>query len=443
MTTEEEIQRIESKVLQSIIIKPLIGYKIFILVCVFFVSLGLFFWIKQITLGLGVTGLNTPVFWGVYIVNFVFFIGISHAGTLISSILRITDTQWRTPFTRMAEAITVFSLPFGVGSVVIDLGRPDRLLHTLNFPHLTSPIIWDVLSISTYLITSCLYFYLALVPDIALCRDILKTVSPFKQKVYKTLSLGWQGTPKDWKTLNKILTGMSIFLFALVISVHTNVSFVFGMTLKPGWHTAVIGPYFVLGAIYSGVATVIVVMAILRRVYSLEEIVREEHFQKIGKFLLTLCCFWFYFTVVEVLTTFYGGEAAHMIVFKAKFFEEYAFIFWLMFVLNFIIPFAVLSNFFSLIKLRTIQNMVIVSIIIDIGMWLERYSIIVPSGARPYLPWQTGHYLPTLTEWSITLMLLFGFFLLLGVFIKFFPIITLWELKESVHTSNPNKSEKN
>jgi len=251
--------------------------------------------------------------------------------------------------------------------------------------------------------------------------------------VYKTLSLGWQGTPKDWKTLNKILTGMSIFLFALVISVHTNVSFVFGMTLKPGWHTAVIGPYFVLGAIYSGVATIIVVMAILRRVYSLEEIITQDHFQKIGKFLLTLCCFWFYFTVVEVLTTFYGGEAAHMIVFKAKFFEEYAFIFWLMLVFNFIIPFAVLSNFFSLIKLRSIQNMVIVSIIIDIGMWIERYSIIVPSGARPYLPWQTGHYLPTLTEWSITLMLLFGFFLLLGVFIKFFPIITLWELKESFH----------
>ncbi len=443
MTTDGDIQRIESKVLQSIIIKPSIGYRFFILVCIFFISLGLFLWIKQITLGLGVTGLNTPVFWGVYIVNFVFFIGISHAGTLISSILRITDTQWRTPFTRMAEAITVFSLPFGAGSVVIDLGRPDRLLHPLNFPHLTSPIIWDVLCISTYLITSCLYFYLALVPDIALCRDRLKTVSPFKQKVYKTLSLGWQGTPKDWKILNKILTGMSIFLFALVISVHTNVSFVFGMTLKPGWHTAVIGPYFVLGAIYSGVATVIVVMAILRRVYSLEEIVREDHFQKIGKFLLTLCCFWFYFTVVEVLTTFYGGESAHMIVFKAKFFEEYALIFWLMFVLNFIIPFAVLSNFFSLIKLRTISNMVIVSIIIVIGMWIERYSIIVPSGARPYLPWQSGHYLPTLTEWSITLMLLFGFFLLLGVFIKFFPIITLWELKESVHTPNPNKSEKN
>ncbi|OGS04688.1 MAG: hypothetical protein A3G41_00310 [Elusimicrobia bacterium RIFCSPLOWO2_12_FULL_59_9] len=396
-----------------------------VLACIFL--WGLSAWAWQVKNGLKVTGLNVPVFWGIYLVNFVFFIGISHAGTLISSILRITETEWRRPFTRAAEAITVFSLPFGASSVIVDLGRPERLLNVLLYPHFTSPILWDVVCISTYLVTSCLYFYLALIPDIALCRDRLSTVvHPARVFIYRKLALGWTGTKAQWKMLHKILGGMSVFLFCLVISVHTNVSFVFGLTTKPGWHTAVIGPYFVVGAIYSGVATVIVAMLAIRRFFRLHAYLTDDHFDRIGKFLLALCCFWFYFTFLEFITTFYGRETAHMAVFNAKFFGEYAWLFWTMFACCFLIPLPVLA----IKPLRTVRNLAWVCIVINIGMWLERYSIIVPSGARPYLSWGMSHYTPSWVEWSITAAWFAGFALLFLLFTRLLPILTVWEVKE-------------
>ena len=385
-------------------------------------------WVWQIQEGLGVTGLNRPVFWGVYITNFVFFIGISHAGTLISSILRITNTGWRRPFTRAAEAVTVFSLPFGATCVILDMGRPDRLLHVLRYPHFTSPIIWDVLCISTYLLTSCLYFYLALIPDLAICRDRLTDVRPLQRRLYRWLALGWTGTQAQWRRLNRLLSALCVFLFVLVVSVHTNVSFVFGMTLKPGWHTAVIGPYFVCGAIFSGVAMVILIMALVRKLFHLEAYLTPAHFDKIGKFLLALTCFWFYFTFVEYLTTFYGHIPAEMRVFQAKFFQEFAPLFWAMFILCFILPLPILATR----RGRRIPGLVVASILINVGMWLERYTIIVPSGSRPLLPYPLGHYLPTWVEWSITAGWFAGFALLYLLFTRFLPVLTIWEVKEGL-----------
>lgn len=427
--TRAKLDPVESQILSPLVEKPK-GYfwtAVVILGAIFL--WGLFAWAWQIKNGLKVTGLNAPVFWGIYLINFVFFIGISHAGTLISSILRITETEWRRPFTRAAEAITVFSLPFGASSVIVDMGRPDRLLNVILYPHFTSPILWDVICISTYMVTSLLYFYLALIPDIALCRDKLSSaVGPIRKFIYDKLSLGWTGSESQWKMLHKITAGMSIFLFALVISVHTNVSFVFGLTSKPGWHTAVIGPYFVVGAIFSGVATVILAMVAIRKWFHLEAYLTESHFNSIAKFLLALCCFWFYFTVIEFLTVFYGRETAHMAVFNAKFFGEYAWLFWTMFTCCFLIPLPVLA----IKKFRTIPNLVWVCIVINIGMWLERYSIIVPSGARPYLTWGIGRYTPSWVEWSITVAWFSGFCLLFIIFTRFFPILTVWEVKEGM-----------
>lgn len=429
MVHKHNAANIESEALLPLIAKPGKGFWIAVSCLAGVLFWGLLAWSWQIKNGLKVTGLNVPVFWGIYLVNFVFFIGISHAGTLISSILRITETNWRRPFTRAAEAITVFSLPFGAGSVIVDLGRPDRLLNVILYPHFTSPILWDVLCITTYLVTSCLYFYLALIPDIALCRDRLSSaVGPIRRFLYQKLSLGWTDTEAQWKTLHKIMGAMSVFLFALVISVHTNVSFVFGLTSKPGWHTAVIGPYFVVGAIYSGVATVIMAMAGIRKFFHMEAYLTEDHFDRIGKFLLALCCFWFYFTVVEFITTFYGRETAHMAVFNAKFFGEYAWLFWTMFTCCFLIPLPILA----IRRFRTITNLVWLGIIINIGMWLERYSIIVPSGARPYLSWGIGHYAPSWVEWSITAAWFAGFCLLFLIFTRIFPILTVWEVKEEI-----------
>ncbi|MCS6860833.1 MAG: polysulfide reductase NrfD, partial [Abditibacteriales bacterium] len=228
---------IDAEVLHPVTTPPSRAYRVTCVLLAFVLLWSLVAWAWQIRHGLGVTGLNAPVFWGLYLVNFVFFIGISHAGTLISSILRLTNTWWRRPFTRLAEAITVFSLPFGAFSVIVDLGRPDRMLNVVKYPHFTSAILWDVVCITTYLVTSCLYFYLALVPDIAVCRDRVTNASSWRKKLYHVLACGWTGTDKQHRTLDRLMTGMSIFLFALVISVHTNVSFVFGMTTKPGWHS--------------------------------------------------------------------------------------------------------------------------------------------------------------------------------------------------------------
>ncbi|MFN4182375.1 MAG: NrfD/PsrC family molybdoenzyme membrane anchor subunit [bacterium] len=387
---------------------------------------GIYAYLYQWRYGLGMTGLNRPIFWGVYITNFVFFIGISHAGTLISSVLRITNTEWRRPFTRAAEAITIFSLPFGALCIILDLGRPDRVLNVLRTPHFTSPLIWDVICISTYLLTSTVYFYLALLPDLALCRDYLPEVSPFRRALYRRLALGYVHNPARWKKIERIMLGMCIFLFILVVSVHTNVSFVFLMTIQPGWHTTVLAPYFVLGAVYSGTATVIIIMAILRKVYHLEHLVTPAHFQKVGKFLLALALFWLYFTGIEFISIVYGQEISHMAVLRAKFFEEFAHSFWAMVFFTFLLP----LPFLVFGKLRTIPGLVFASLSINIGMWLERYTVIVPSEARPRLPYMWGIYIPSWVEIFITIGLFAGFSLLYWIFSKFFPVLTIWEIRE-------------
>ncbi|MBI4470000.1 MAG: polysulfide reductase NrfD [Acidobacteria bacterium] len=419
---------VEKDILVSVATKPGRGYLLTCGLLGLILVWGIIAWTRQVQEGLGVTGLNAPVFWGVYLVNFVFFIGISHAGTLISSVLRITDTPWRRPFTRLAEAITVFSLPFGALSVIVDLGGPHRLLYVLKFPHFTSAVLWDVVCITTYLITSCFYFYLALVPDIAVCANRLTEVSPWRRQIYRTLSLNWTGTERQHKVLNRIMTGMSIFLFALVISVHTNVSFVFGMTTKPGWHTTLISPFFVLGAIYSGVAAVICFAALLRKLFHLEAYITKQHFNSVAKFLLALCCFWLYAMIIEHLFVFYGKGEAELRLFESKVLGQHVFMFWLMFALCFPVPFVVLA----VPKFRTIRNLVIVCLLVNIGMWMERYSIIIPSGVHPYLPWGDGQYFPSWVEWSITASWVSGFTLLLLLFVRFFPPLTIWEIKEEL-----------
>lgn len=425
------------KMLEASVLKPLKtppgdGYRMtcYALGVVVLAALGAWAW--QVKQGLTVTGLNAPVFWGIYLVNFVFFIGISHAGTLISSILRITDTGWRRPFTRLAEAITVFSLPFGALSVIVDLGRPDRLLNVLQYPHFSSAILWDVLCITTYLITSIFYFYMALVPDIAVCRDQLASASPRRRALYRTLALGWTGSEAQHRVLNRILTGMSIFLFALVISVHTNVSFVFGMTTKAGWHTTILSPFFVLGAIYSGIAAVIVFAALFRKLFHLEEYITEQHFNSCARFLLALCCFWLYAMIVEHLYGFYGGETLEMQLLEAKFRSP---LFWIMFAFCFPVPFVMLA----VPRMRTIRNLVFTGIVINVGMWMERFVIILSAGKNPYLNWGTGAYQPSWVEWTMTAGWFAGFVLLLMIFVRIFPMLTIWEVKEELERAREVK----
>ena len=301
-------------------------------------GMGVAAWVYQFVNGLGVTGMNRPVYWGVYLTNFVFFIGLAHSGTFISAILRLAGAEWRKPLTRAAEAITLFSLPFGVASIIIDMGRPERLLNMIIYGRFQSPLLWDFTAVSLYLFSSVVFFYLSLLPDIALCRDRLTEVPRWQRKMYRILALGWEGRPEQYHRLERVLDGMAIFMSLLVITVHTVVSWVFGMTIQPGWHTTIIGPFFLLGAIFSGTSAVVIVLAILRRVYDLKDALPIRLFNSLRKLLIVFSLGWIYMMIAEYLSVFYGNIPEEMEVFWQKLTGDYAVIFWLMTILVFVIP---------------------------------------------------------------------------------------------------------
>ena len=370
--------------------------------------------------GLGETGMGHPVSWAFYLINFVFFIGISHAGTLISAILRITHAGWRTPVTRAAEVITVFALAAGPTNILFDLGRSAKFYWVALHANFISPLLWDFSCIMTYFITCVLFLYVLMIPDIALLRDRF----PRRSWFYKPLSLGWTGTEKQERILNKVSAFLCVAVIPVAVSVHTVVSWVFGMQTQPMWHSTIFGPYFVAGAIYSGTAVIILVAAILRMVYHLEDYLRPIHFNNLGLLLLTMALLWFYFTLAEYLTTIYGSGEAEVAVFWTKFSGKYSILFWAMVSLCFVIPFLILA----FRRTRTILGTSIASACVLVGMWLERYLIIIPTLTQPRLSYARGSYIPSWVEWSMMAGLCAGFTLAIILFSKIFPVITLWEM---------------
>ncbi|RMF83614.1 MAG: polysulfide reductase [Nitrospinota bacterium] len=399
------------------------GFYFLVTVLVLIILWAIYAYSYQLRYGLSVTGLNWPVFWGLYITNFVFFIGISHAGTLISAILRICRAEWRRSITRAAEVITVLVLFIGAGNVILDVGRPDRVLKVLTSGHLRSPLLWDVISISTYLTVSSIYLYLPLIPDIAILRDH----GPQSRRwFYRILALGWQGTPKQHRYLEIGIAIMAVIVIPVAVSVHTVVSWVFAMTIQPMWHSTIFGPYFVAGAIFSGIAAIIIAMAIIRKAYHLEEYLKPVHFNNLGILLLVMTLLWFYFTFAEHLTTYYGAEPHELEVLYAKMTGRYAPYFWAMVIFNFVLPMILLS----IRRLRTITGVVIASISVEIGMWLERFTIVVPTLVNPRLTYEPSLYRPTWVEWSLMAGCFALFFLLYLLFTKLFPIVSIWEIRE-------------
>lgn len=411
----------------TILLQPIIktGQRFYITVVV--LSLIVIFafcvWTYQLKYGLGVTGLNRPIFWGFYIINFVFFIGISHAGTLISAILRLCHAEWRRSITRAAEVITVLVLFIGAANVIMDLGRPDRAYFVITNARFGSPLLWDVCSITTYLTASSIYLYLPLIPDIAILRD---RIPGWRRGLYRVLALGWRGTEKQQKRLDRAIAVMAVIVIPIAVSVHTVVSWVFAMTIQPMWHSTIFGPYFVVGAIFSGIASIIIAMAIIRQVYQLGDYLKPVHFNNLGLLLLVMTLLWFYFTFGEYLTTYYGAEPTHLAVFYSKISGRYSVQFWAMNLFCFVIPFLILS----IQRFRTIKGTVIASVSVVIGMWLERFAIVVPTLMNPRLPYEGGSYHPTWVEWSLMVGCFAGFSLLYVIFTKFFPIISIWEIRE-------------
>jgi Ni/Fe-hydrogenase subunit HybB-like protein len=397
---------------------------------------GLVAWLWQMWNGFGVAGLNNPVYWAFYITNFVFWIGISHAGTLISAILRLVNAGWRRPVTRCAEVITAFALMIGAMFPIIHLGRPWLAFWLIPYPsnrqiwpNFRSPLVWDFFAISTYLTGSVLFLVLPMIPDFALVRD---RTTGTRSRIYGLLALGWRGTPKQWHRLESAMQIMAIAIIPVAVSVHTIVSFDFSMAPVPMWHSTIFGPYFVAGAIFSGIAGLIIAMAALRKFLHLEDYLHPVHFQNLGKLLLMMSLLWAYFVFAERLTVWYGNGSAEVQVLRATQKGSFAPLYWTMVVCNFVVPFTILS----LRRLRTITGCVIASFGVCIGMWLERFLIVVPSLSHKYLPYAWGTYRPRPVEIIITVATFAAMTLLYVLFSKFVPIISIWELKVGEHTTH-------
>jgi molybdopterin-containing oxidoreductase family membrane subunit len=424
------------------LLAPLVGFrpKLFLgsLLTGGLVGLLFYAWGFQIVNDIGVAGITRPVFWGFYIVNFVFWIGISHAGTLISAILRVTQAEWRRPVTRCAEAITTFALMIGGLFPLIHLGRPWIFWYMMPiptdrgiWPNFRSPLMWDVLAITTYLIGSVMYLLLPMIPDFAIIRDRMMRENPksLKTLFFRVAALGWRGTPQQWFSLEAGIKTMAVVIIPVAVSVHTIVSWDFAMAIQPMWHSTIFGPYFVVGAIYSGVAVLMLAMYLLRKGLHIEEYLNDKVFNNLGLMFLAFAMLWSYFTFAEHLTVWYGNEHAERIVFDARIDGRFSGYFWTMIVVNTVIPFLILPFRWGRKPLGT----AIVGFGVLIGMWIERYLIVVGTLSFPRLTYTEGFYSPTWVEVGILIgsVGLFGF--LYFSFIQLAPIVSLWEVREGEH----------
>ncbi len=398
---------------------------------------GLYCYIHQLRHGLGVTAMRDYVSWGLYISTFVFFIGISHSGTLVSAILRITKQEWRRPITRSAELLTFVSLLFGGIQPIIDLGRPDRIGNLVIFGRIQSPLMWDVISICTYFAGSTVFLFLPMIPDMALCRDSLTVTDTrykrFKKWLYKFMAIGWKGTKSQWHRLEKTMNIMTIVIIPVAVSVHTVVSYIFAMTLRPGWNSTVFGPYFVVGALYSGSAGVILGMAAFRKLYHLEKYITPKHFDLMGRIVLALTMIYAYLNLNEYWIPAYKMATAEGHLLTDLFSGSYSSAFWTCQFGTVLLPIVIMA----FPKGRSIGMLSITCIIIVCGAWVKRYLIVVPTLLHPFMPIQEvpgswSSYFPNYVEFSVTAAALAGIFLVITLFSKLFPMMAVWEVEEGI-----------
>ncbi len=403
------------------------GFILFILFLLAVAGWGLYAFIVQLRFGLLATGMRDQVMWGLYLVNFVFFIGISHAGTLISAILRVTNAGWRTPVTRMAELITVVAISIGALMPVIDLGRPDRVANMLFFGRFQSPLLWDIISITCYLTGSLIYLYLPMIPDFALMRDRLRPEeSPIKRQIYTLLSVGWRNTAEQRHRLEKAIGIMAVTIIPIAISVHTVVAYVFSMLLRPGYNSTVFGIYFVVGAIFSGIASILIVMAIFRKLYHLEEYITERHFRNLSYLLLTTLIIYFYLALGEYITIGYTLKVEEKHLLESLALGKNAVLFWFFVIGGTIIPAILLL----IRRGPLIPRILVASVLINVAMWIKRFVIIVPSLQVPLMPFEFGSYNPTWVEWSVTAGAFALFILIFSIATKLMPVLSIWEVAE-------------
>jgi molybdopterin-containing oxidoreductase family membrane subunit len=384
----------------------------------------------QTYVGLGVAGYQAPIGWGVYIITFVFWIGIGHAGTLISAILFLFRARWRNAINRGAEAMTVFAVLTAALFPLIHIGRLWKFYFLLPYPNqralwvnFKSPLLWDVFAVNTYMTISIVFFYVGLIPDLAIARDRATGV---KKVVYTILSLGWQGTSRQWKAHNRTVLHLSGLATPLVLSVHSIVSWDFAMSIIPGWHATIFAPYFVAGAIFGGFAMVLNVMIPVRRIYGLERYITDYHFENMSRFILLTSIICGYAYGMEYFIAWYSGVQAEQESFWLRAFGPYWFSTWCMIVFN-----AVFPQLLWFKRLRTnIPFLFGLAFFINLGMWFERYVIIITSLSRDYIPAAWGLYIPSPVELSVLTGSFCWFSMWFLLFLKAAPIIAIAEVKE-------------
>jgi molybdopterin-containing oxidoreductase family membrane subunit len=393
--------------------------------------IGISAWMYQLYYGLGVAGYAPPVMWGVYIITFVFWVGIGHAGTLISAILSLFRAGFRTTIYRCAEAMTVFAVMTAGLFPILHLGRPWKFFWLIPYPNwrliwpqFKSPLVWDVFAILTYLTVSTTFLFIGLIPDIAALRD--RETHPVRKQIYSVLAMGWRNSDREWRHFARAYLFLAAFSTPLVLSVHSVVSFDFAMALTPGWHATIFPPYFVAGAIFSGIGMVFTIIIPIRRWFGLKRYVTINHLDAAAK----LCLFTSMVVGLAYLTEFwvawYSGNEFEQSYFMNRLFGQWWWAAWIMLLCNMVLPLSLFKQSWR----RNTTWLFILSIFINIGMWFERFVIVIPSLSHEFEPWQWTNYSPSWVDWAILLGSFGWFSMWFLLFIKQFPVIAIAEVKE-------------
>ena len=380
--------------------------------------------------GVGIWGVDVPVGWGFAIVNFVWWIGIGHAGTLISAILLLLKQTWRTSINRFAEAMTLFAVACAGLFPLIHMGRPWLAYWMVPYPNtmgvwpqFRSPLVWDVFAVSTYATVSLLFWFVGLIPDLATLRD--RSQSRAGRVIYGMLAMGWRGSARHWhryETAYLLLAGLAT---PLVVSVHTVVSFDFAIAIVPGWHTTIFPPYFVAGAIYSGFAMVLTLAIPIRAIYGLEDFITMRHLENMAKVMLVTGLIVAYGYLIEAFIAWYSADKFELFVPLNRMTGPYAPFYWSLILCNIVIPQALWFR-----RVRTsVPALFVIALIVNVGMWLERFVIVVTSLHRDFLPSSWGMYSPTVWDWATFAGTIGLFLALLFLFVRFLPMISIAEMR--------------
>jgi len=391
--------------------------------------------------GVGIWGINIPIGWGFAIVNFVWWIGIGHAGTLISAFLLLMRQAWRQSINRFAEAMTLFAVASAGLFPLLHMGRPWLFFWLLPYPdtmgtwpQFRSPLVWDVFAVSTYATISLLFWFVGLIPDLATLRDRAK--DRLSRVVYGFLAMGWRGSAMHWHRYEMAYLLLAGLATPLVVSVHTVVSFDFTLAVIPGWHSTIFPPYFVAGAIYSGFAMVLTLAIPLRKFYGLEDFVTLRHLDNMAKILMATGLIVAYGYMMETFMAFYSGNTYDRYMIMNRMTGPYAPVYWLLILCNIVIPLGTLWS--SKIR-RNVAALFVISLIVQTGMWLERFIIVVTSLHRDFLPSSWGMYYPTRWDWATYLGTIGLFFTLFLLFIRYLPMISIFEMRGLAHELEEKK----